>query len=156
MAESLVSKLDRNQTVSTIRIGLQILWLKHTPPLFRARIWSMVLSLLRCVDCEKDRSCACELMAASLVCAEILFGPSRHCVRAPLVVREGATGFLLHEANVRRPIRDIAQLSMLLAAPSALLYGADMAMALLGGIRRDLVAYRGVERCVRPFQKFHL
>jgi hypothetical protein len=81
----------------------------------------MVLSLLRCVDCEKDRDCACELTATSLVCAEILFVSSRHCVRAPLVVREGAIGFLLHEANVRRPIRGVAQLSMLRAAPSAVL-----------------------------------
>ena len=100
---------------------------KHTPPLFRVRIWSIVLSLWRDVVCEKDRLCACTPPALLPNEFADLCACRKRCVCAPAVVRDGVVECEPHEVNVRRATRGAALLSRALAAPTAIRQGAYMA-----------------------------
>jgi hypothetical protein len=117
---------------------------KHTPPLFRARIWSMVLSLWRDVVCEKGRLCARTPLAILSEEVADLCTCRKHCVRASAVVHDGVVDFELHEANVRRATRGAALLSRALAAPAAIRHGICMAII---GLEFSDMRWWGEARC---------
>jgi hypothetical protein len=99
---------------------------KHTPPLFLARIWSIVLSLLRDADCENDRVWPLSPLAASPASIPLLCVSLKHLKLRCGVVCDVEVEVELYEANVRRATRGAALFSRAFAARTASLHEADI------------------------------
>jgi hypothetical protein len=99
---------------------------EHTPPLFLALIWSIVLSAPRDADCENDRAWTFNPLAACPAFIPVLCVSLKHRKLPLVAVRDVGVGFELHEANVRRAMRGAALFSRAFDAPVASLHEADM------------------------------
>lgn len=112
----------------SIRVDIQ-----RTPPLFRARIWSIVLSLLRDADCENVRVCPPKLLAVFPAPFCILCNSLKHVVFGAVPLREYASAFVVLEAKACCGTVAMRGFLRFLAAVAKHLLGVDIVVAMSNG-----------------------